>query len=429
MLENEILADKISQGVMLLSAAKYESAKELFEELIKEAPKEKELYIHLGNTYTNLEMYEDAIESFKKVLMLDSNNGEAYFSIGSIYILQNEFLKAVESFNKAESLGYISSDMYYIMATLFLNQGDEIQALRNISKAINVKPLDGKLRLFKAKVNLSYGRLDQALATLDEMEAVLPDAFEAYDLRSQIYLGVEEYQKALEVINKGCVRFPQDTNLATSKLKVLVRTQQNEEAERWLKYMQDNSLYEANIKEASLIASELLLSQGKYEEGLKLLIDANETVGNDYDLLFIICGIISKSGNIPEFLEYSKRLEAIEAPDFYKAAGMSFYATALDASGNNEEAVKIYKKITSTVRKMTINDPAFYEGYLYRIVAHTKLKEFDKAKELADYVENIFPDKADSHAFRSFIYKEMGDEKAAEEEKKLAKAIDPAFTI
>ena len=49
--------------------------------------------------------------------------------------------------------------------------------------------------------------------------------------------------------------------------------------------------------------------------------------------------------------------------------------------------------------------------------------------ELADYMENLYPDRADAHAFRHFIYKEQGDSAKAEESKNAALKINPGMSL
>ena len=80
---------------------------------------------------------------------------------------------------------------------IFFEAEDEPQALRNISRAINLEPFNGELRLLKTKIYLAFNRFEQALESLDEMEKVLPDSFDIYDVKSQILLGQERYTERL----------------------------------------------------------------------------------------------------------------------------------------------------------------------------------------------------------------------------------------
>ena len=88
-MENEAIKDMLSQGIMLMTASNYQSAKECFESVIKEDSHNLEAYVHLGNACANLEKYEEALEAFKKTLIIDNSFAEAYFSMGSIYVLKN----------------------------------------------------------------------------------------------------------------------------------------------------------------------------------------------------------------------------------------------------------------------------------------------------------------------------------------------------
>ena len=65
------------------------------------------------------------------------------------------------------------------------------------SLVINLEPFNGELRLLKTKIYLAFNRFEQALESLDEMEKVLPDSFDIYDVKSQILLGQERYTERL----------------------------------------------------------------------------------------------------------------------------------------------------------------------------------------------------------------------------------------
>ena len=48
---------------------------------------------------------------------------------------------------------------------------------------------------------------------------------------------------------------------------------------------------------------------------------------------------------------------------------------------------------------------------------------------MADYIENLHPDRADGHAYRHYIYKTMGDTEKAEAEKQLALKLNPGMNL
>ena len=76
---------------------------------------------------------------------------------------------------------------------------------------------------------------------------------------------------------------------------------------------------------------------------------------------------------------------------------------------------------------MTIIEPSFYEGYLYRLLAHKSLKEYDEALSLADYMLNLFPEKPDGHIYKYVIYRDTNQKDLAEAERQEVLAINPDF--
>lgn len=421
--------DHISQGIALMTEQKYEAARKEFEAAISIDVKSYEAYIHLGNACANLGQFDDALSAFKNALVVEANSGEALYSIANIYLLKEERLKAVEFYNKAEEAGFKRAELYQILAGIFFDANDIAQALRNITRAIAAEPFDGDLRLFKARIYLADNKYDEALDTLDEMQKVLPDAFEAYDLRAQIYSGIGKYDEALKVSEMGCQRFPEDAHLALTKLKVLVEMNKDQEAADLIDKMKRCGQFDKVMKEAVIQESILFLRKQDTETTLSILQKANTALGGDTDILYLIMDIYGKSENYEKTIEIADLLIGMNPGEFYESTARYFHAHSLDKLGKETEAKAEYRKLTSILRKATINNPSFYEGYIYRLLSHTRLGEFDKALELADYMENLYPDRADAHAFRHFIYKEQGDSAKAEESKNAALKINPGMSL
>lgn len=421
--------DHISQGIALMTMQKYEAAKKEFETAIQIDAKSYDAYIHLGNACANLGQFDDALTAFKNALVVEANSGEALYSIANIYLLKEERLKAVEFYNKAEEVGFKKAELYQILAGIFFDANDIAQALRNITRAIAAEPFDGELRLFKVRIYLAYNKYDEALDTLDEMQKVLPDAFEVYDLRAQIYFGIGKYGDALRVSEIGCQRFPGDANLALTKLKVLVGMNKDQEAADLIEKMKNCGQFGKVLKEAVIQESILFLRKQDTETTLSILQKANTILGGDVDILYLIMDIYGKSENYEKTIETADLLISMNSGEYYESTARYFHAHSLDKLGKNAEAKEEYRKLTSLLRKATINNPSFYEGYIYRLLSHTRLGEFDKALELADYMENLYPERTDSHAFRYFIYKEQGDSSKAEEAKKAVLKINPDMSL
>ncbi len=428
-MDKELFQDYISKGISLMTSGNYGAAKTEFENAIKLDNKSFDAYTHLGNACANLELYEDAITAFKNCLLIMPESGETFFSIGNIYLLKDESIKAVEYYNKAEEKGYKSADMYRILAGIFCENNDPVQALRNVSKAISEEPFNGELRLFKAQIYMAYQKYPEALDALEEMQKVLPDAFEAYDMRTQIYCALGRYEEALQVAEMGCDRFPEDPNVSMVKLRALIAAEKDDEALDFIEEMKINGQYNAVIKEAAIQESTIYLHKFDMEKTLVTLRKANVILNGDADILYLIMDVYAKMNDNEKTLETAEELLKYEVSDFYTATAKYFRAFCMDKLGKEEEALTEYKNLTVYLRKLTIDTPAFYEGYIYRLLCHTRLGEYDKALSLADYLENVNPENADSHMFRYFIYKEQGNTEKAEQERRLALEINPELTL
>lgn len=428
-MNQEVFQDFISRGISLMASENYTAAKEAFKSAIDQNNRSVEAYTHLGNACANLGQYDEALTAFKNSLVVNPDFSEAYYSIGNIYLLQDERLKAVESYNRAEAAGFEKSELYQIMATIFFEAGDEVQALRNLTKAIALSPFDGKLRIFKAQIYMHTGKFEQAIETLDEMEHILPDAYEAYDIRTQIYCGLEKFEEALRVCEKGCSRFPEDVNLTLLKLKTLVEMQNDELAFAFLVEMKANGQYNKILKETAIQESILYLRKHDVETAVKVLSAADAALQGDIDVQYVLLEVYGNTEQYQKVLELSTKLMEMHPPMVIESNAKYFHAHALDKLGKEVEAKAEYKQLTSLFRKYTTSDPSFYEGYIYRLLCHTNLAEYEEALRLSDYLENVFPERVDAHAFRYHIYKAQGDMEKAEEEKRIVAAINPDMRL
>lgn len=428
-MDNELYNDHISQGIALMSAENYPAAKSEFEEALRINRKSAEAYTHLGNACANLGQLDEALAAFKNALIVEPNSAETYFSIASIYLMKNDRLRAVEYYNKAEEAGFKRLELYQILATIFFEAHDSIQALRNITKGIAVAPFAGEARVLKARIYLADNRYDEALDTLEEMQKILPDAFEAYDLRAQIYSALGKFNEAFEVCEAACARFPDDVVMALTKLKTLISMQSDEAAFKHLEGMKQMAGYDAVRKDASMQEAILYLRKEDAQTAISVLTSANDILGGDSDILYVLLDLYGKLDMHEKTIAVAEKLIALKPNHFYLYTAKFFLAHAAEQLGKTDDAKAQYRKLTSELRKATISDPTFYEGYIFRLLSHTRIGEYEKALSLADYIENLHPERADGHAFRHYIYKTMGDTEKAEAEKKLALQQNPDIKL
>ena len=423
----------VNQGITLMQVQNYSKAKDMFLQATEVDKNNKTAYMHLGNACANLDEFEEAKTAFEKVLLIDPDDGEAYFNIGNIYVLQDDLYKCVENYNKAEEKGFRRIELYSNLAGIFRELGDTTQAVRNLNKAIKVAPLRGDVRVEKAHIYISEGKFQEALETLEELQQILPDAFEAYDLQSQIYCGMKQYDKALEIIDGALEKFEKDVVLQWIRIKILVEKQDFDEAKKAISKIKEMEDYDTVEREVIFQESIVFSYENKIDAAIasleQLLDKEQETEGIDEQTRYLLMNLYLGQKDYDKSLEQAKKLSSAKTDTLYNISGMYYEAHILKQKGKQEEAKAKYKDTVTYLRKLSIKIPTFYEIYVYRLLCHKELGEYEKALELADYIENLYPEKADAYAMRCVVYSDMGMEEKAEEQRQKAKAINPNLVI
>jgi len=146
----------------------------ILEEIAKKYPREKRIHYNLGIHYWNKKKFSAAIDAYSKALALDPNYGSALNGLGYTYADMGNYEKAIECFEKYASV----------------SPGD-------------ANPLDSL-----AEIYFQIGQLDNSIEKYQEAVEAKPDFFEAYWRVAYVYALKEEYQKALDWIQRLIVSAP-----------------------------------------------------------------------------------------------------------------------------------------------------------------------------------------------------------------------------
>lgn len=430
--QKEKAMDLVAQGMALMSQAKYKEANDVFLQAVAEDSMNPEYYVHLGNSEANLGEYDEAIKSFEKALLLDKKSVDALFGIGNVYFLKEDRVSAIEYYNRAEECGNLTSDMYEIMAGIFSAENDFNQALRCINKAIKASPLDARLYLSKVTYFMELDRPQQALETLKELNTLLPDTYESYSLLLEVYIQTKDFEEADKLIAKGVERFPTDENIAFLKIKLLVTEEKDAEALEYIDQLKTDGIIDATKDEVAMQEAYIYMRKADMNKAIEVLEAVCDENYSNVIIDFLLINAYAKISNYEKIEVISKEMQATDAENqdkFYYTSALFYHAESLLHINREEEAINEFKELKVKFRRSTINDPAFYEGYIYRVLVHKALKEYDEALKLCDYIEALYPEKTDAYSFRYAIYKEMGDGKQAEAQKAKVLEIDPNFQL
>jgi serine/threonine protein kinase/tetratricopeptide (TPR) repeat protein len=137
-------------------------------QIAEKYPKEKEVFLSLGESYTNRGAYDKAIVELNKALELDPDYGEALNVLGYLYLDMGDFPKTIELFKK-----YVS-----------LRPGE-------------ANPVDSL-----AEAYFFMGRLDEAIVNYKEVSRINPDLEGPYFSIGYIYALKAEYAEAMGWFDK-----------------------------------------------------------------------------------------------------------------------------------------------------------------------------------------------------------------------------------
>lgn len=420
------------QGSMLLAKEKYQEALKYFEKAREIDPMEVETYFNLGNLYANMEQYEKAEEQFKKIILIDKKNGLVYFNLGNISFLRDNIEKGVEYYNKAVANGYEEANLYYNLGMVYEETDNFLFAVRNYSKAIAKEPLNPEYRLKQIALYIRNDKLDEALEALEELNQYCPDIFEGYHFRFEIYCAQGKFEEAEKVINRAIELFPKDVSLFYNKIRLINIQGDYENALTMIEEAEKMEGFEVEARNLDFERAKIYAQKEDVESTINYLEKCiNYEDGEiDYEVRYFIMNAYLAANNYEKVLENAEVLAKEEdGESSYIMSAIYYRALSLKMLGIEGEAKKHYKEACKLFRAITISSPNNLDAYMFRILCHKDLKEYDKALELLDYVLLLKEDSGEVYAIKASIYKEMGDEKKTEENMEIAKKYNSVFDM
>ncbi len=423
---NEQAKDYKLQGAALMGAANYKEAQKFFEKAL-EIEESAEGFVDLGNACASNGDYANAIDAFTKALNYEPDNGEILFDIGSVYLLQERLKKCIEYYNRAEEKGFDNVRLYINFAAIYQALGDQQMELRNYTKAIDKNPLLADLYVKKAMLLIDMQKYEAALDTLDELRKLFPDAFESYDLAARVYLMQGDTAYAHKILREGIAKFPNDINLKLSETAIYIEEKKLDEAEKMLSDIKKMTYAEMYFREITMhevtIAS--IRNQPDLMKEKLLSVVKEEKEACDEQARFMLMMTCNLLGDYQIAYEQAEVLERQQSNSAFAVSGLYYKGEFLKKLNRDTEATAQFKMAVKKLRKLSMSNRTFYEVYIYRALAHKQLKEFDKAIEMAEFISELQPDRADGHMILADIYKEMGDEDKSQEQFDIAQSLSP----
>lgn len=123
------------EAVLLARSQETDKAIAIFEDLAKQFPDERMVFMMLGQVYTNKGNVQQAKSAFERAIQLDGSTPRAYAFLGNIELLRDEYTRARGLFNQAldhKAAGTIPFGAHYGIAFSYLYEGKVDNALKTL---------------------------------------------------------------------------------------------------------------------------------------------------------------------------------------------------------------------------------------------------------------------------------------------------------
>lgn len=175
---------KFQRGLDLVKRLKRIEAKQVFTELIEEAPEYGEAYFERAMIYKYFKEYDNAkkdfIQATRSRQISSENKRTAHFELSDIKILNNDFTGAILDLSIVINENPKDSEAYYQRGQCYQKTGNFKGSLKDINKAIELSPEKKEYRLLRGLAKLELELYDDAILDFDTVLSENSEHGEAY---------------------------------------------------------------------------------------------------------------------------------------------------------------------------------------------------------------------------------------------------------
>lgn len=191
------------KGKILIECEKYYDALNLFLKISEKNNKFKLSNDILKKVVNSTNSYDLAIKAINRL-----GEGKVYSDtemvdlIDSTLIENNQYKRAITELRKIESRNKKLSTLYYSLGICYDNLNSKQTALLYYNKAMSFKGFDENLYLSRADVYIKLKKYKEAFTDIKKYEKINYGDARIEEALYQIYMGLENYQRALYYLNR-----------------------------------------------------------------------------------------------------------------------------------------------------------------------------------------------------------------------------------
>lgn len=186
---------------------------EYFEKAIEIEPEYAPAYAQIALSYVTLSFFGlfSAEETFPKgkavvtrALEIDDQSAEAHSALANIHLYYDwDFAAAEREFRRAVELNPNDANTRWRLGLFLVSQDRSVKAIKEAERAVVLDPLSLVANLYAGFIYLLAEHLDGSHKQVGRMIQIEPNFHGAYWLKGGLYLLQEEYEEAVEALEKA----------------------------------------------------------------------------------------------------------------------------------------------------------------------------------------------------------------------------------
>lgn len=166
--------DHFDEALKFIQAGRLDEARIYLEELLREDPKNVDLFYNLGMLYTDLGNPKKAIELLLQCIEISPSHVNAHVALGFAYMRAGDLKKAKEFTLKALEIDPNNPFALKNLGGIFGKEGDNLRSVYYLQRSFNINPHDPQTICGLAlayKELKDFNRADEYFKSLLEMDA------------------------------------------------------------------------------------------------------------------------------------------------------------------------------------------------------------------------------------------------------------------
>lgn len=139
----------------------------ILEKAIDDYPRERSIYLTLGDIYNRHRKFDQAIDSYQKALTIDPKDQHLFFTIGNCYLSLSDYKMALYYYDQVDNE---TPELHYNKALAYAYNGEHELSLHYLKQLIRLVSDNPNIYYFLIEELLRLHKYSEAVEFLDEME-------------------------------------------------------------------------------------------------------------------------------------------------------------------------------------------------------------------------------------------------------------------